>query len=45
MAEQIELILSSAQVNNLVDRWLNSTRSQLDIAYREEAFAAAEDSP
>lgn len=45
MAEQIELILASAQVNNLVDRWLNSTRSQLDIAYREEAFAAGGDSP
>jgi hypothetical protein len=38
MSERIELLLASERVNQLVDRWLNSTRAQLDIAYREEAF-------
>jgi peptidyl-prolyl cis-trans isomerase SurA len=44
VSDQIELLLASEQVNNLVDRWLNSTRSQLDIVYREEAFGTVEES-
>lgn len=38
VADQIELLLASERVNNLVERWLNSTRAQLDIVFREEAF-------
>lgn len=44
MSERIELLLASERVSNLVDRWLNSTRGQLDIVFREEAFQG-EDSP
>lgn len=40
VADRIELLLAYEQVNNLVERWLNSTRAQLDIVFREEAFQA-----
>lgn len=43
VSDRIEMILATAQLNNLVDRWLNATRSQLDIQYREDAFRDAED--
>jgi peptidyl-prolyl cis-trans isomerase SurA len=39
VAEQIENQLAAERVGSLVDRWLNATRAQLDIVYREEAFA------
>lgn len=36
--EQIEAALIEERINSARDRWLNLTRSQLPIVYREEAF-------
>lgn len=38
VAQRIETLLASERVNQLMDRWLNATRAQLDIVFREEAF-------
>lgn len=36
--EQIEATLTEERIATAMDRWLNLTRSQLPIVYREEAF-------
>ncbi len=40
VANAIEDTIAAEQLNSLVDRWLNSSRSQLDILFRDEAFLA-----